>query len=157
MCVAAHLFLVRHNQILMQRRKNTGFGDGGYAVLSGHVEEDERITESLVREAFEEANIIMEPVDLTFVHVMQTKLSGWPLYLHFFFISNKWKGEIQNREPAKCDDLRWFNIGSLPNETIDHIREVIVICRENKGLYFSEDGWNITDESSGGAARVVNR
>ena len=68
--VAVYLFLFRDGQVLMLRRHNTGYEDGSYSVIAGHVERDERITQALVREALEEAGVRLYEEDIRFLHVM---------------------------------------------------------------------------------------
>lgn len=45
--------------------------------------------------------------------------------LDFFFTCRKYKGEIKNIEPQKCDDLTWFGIGASPTNIIPYIRNAI--------------------------------
>ena len=47
MFVAVYLLLIRDGQILLLRRYNTGYEDGNYGVIAGHVERDERVTTAL--------------------------------------------------------------------------------------------------------------
>ena len=44
-----------------------------------------------------------------------------------------------NAEPHKCDDLSWFDIDNLPENTIPYIRRAI----ENylAGVWFDSYGW----------------
>ena len=44
MLIAVYLVLLRDEQVLMLRRHNTGYEDGNYSVIAGHVERDERFT-----------------------------------------------------------------------------------------------------------------
>ena len=60
MFVAVYLLLLREGQVLLLRRHNTGYEDGNYSVIAGHVEPGERITQALVREAAEEAGSLMQ-------------------------------------------------------------------------------------------------
>jgi 8-oxo-dGTP diphosphatase len=59
--------------------------------------------------------------------------------LDFFFEAKQWKGELRNMESEKCDDLSWFPINNLPENTIPYIREAIRCYRE--GILYSEFGW----------------
>ena len=56
--IGAHLMLIQNNKILLQKRKG-GHLDGWYSPVSGHVDKGENIIEALVREAKEEADIIL--------------------------------------------------------------------------------------------------
>jgi len=42
-------------------------------------------------------------------------------------------------EPEKCDDLRWFPLDRLAENTIPYIRQVIGCIRDNK--FYSQYGW----------------
>ena len=35
-----------------------------------------------------------------------------------FFVAQKWEGDIENKEPHKCDDLSWHDLNNLPENII---------------------------------------
>jgi 8-oxo-dGTP diphosphatase len=134
---AAHLLLRRNNELLLLRRKNTGYEDGNYSVVAGHIEANESPKTAMIREAREEAGIIIKPEDLGMAVVIY-RLSNEER-LDFFFTTETWRGEINNMEPNKCDDLSWFNVNDLPKNVIPYVSEAIK-CYQ-KGIKYSEFGW----------------
>ena len=137
MFVAVHLALIRQDQVLLLKRQNTGFEDGNYSLIAGHVEKAESITQAIIREAGEESGILLSPEDLHFFHLMQRFAINDRVYLDFFFSSFCWSGEICNREPEKCGELRWFTLNQLPDNIIPYIREALGFY---DSTYFSEYG-----------------
>ena len=71
--VAVHLILIENGKILLLRRYNTGYEDGNYSVVAGHVDGNESVIHAMKREAFEEAGITIKEEDLDIVHVMHRK------------------------------------------------------------------------------------
>ena len=136
--VSAQLFLIKDEKILLLRRFNTGYEDGKYSVVAGHIAGNETVAEAMIREAKEEADIFIAREDLKTVHVMHRK-KGRGEYIDYFFFCDKWTGDIRNSEPHKCDDLRWFDINDLPDNMVDYIREAIEYYKN--GIKFSEFGW----------------
>jgi 8-oxo-dGTP diphosphatase len=132
-----HLVLARERQVLMLRRFNTGYEDGHYSLIAGHVEEAESFTNAMVREAAEEAGLLIVPHELSLVHTMHRKAEDERISL--FFQAGDWSGEPHNREPHKCDDLAWFPIVGLPANTVPYIRAGLQCIFA--GVPYSEFGW----------------
>ncbi|MXY47007.1 MAG: NUDIX domain-containing protein, partial [Chloroflexi bacterium] len=121
--VAAHLILVNgRNEILMLRRFNTGFKDGEYGLVAGHVEDGESLKSAMIREAREEASIVLSPDEMEVVGVIPSLFDE---YVYFFLSVDGWRGDAKNMEPDKCDDMRWFHLGDLPENTVSYIRQAI--------------------------------
>lgn len=134
----SHLFLVRDGNILLLQRQNTGYEDGNYSVPAGHKDADETVTQAMIREAKEEAGIIVRPQDLKVVHVMNRKSDHEEI--DFFLYANQWEGEPKNMEPEKCGDLSWFPLAELPENVILYIRAAISSWQQ--GIYYSEFGYD---------------
>jgi 8-oxo-dGTP diphosphatase len=117
--VAVHLFLLRPGQILLARRYNTGFEDGSYSVIAGHLDGAEPVTRAMAREAREEAGITIREEDLRLVHVMHRKLRDE--WIDLFFTTVAWEGEPMIKETDKCDDLRWFLLSDLPEHIVPYV------------------------------------
>jgi 8-oxo-dGTP pyrophosphatase MutT (NUDIX family) len=138
---ASYLTLFKDNKVLLLRRFNTGYEDGNYSMVAGHVDSGETFTQCVIREAEEEAGILLKPEDLKVVHVMHRN-SGTEENnerVDVFFIAEKWDGEIVNKEPHRCDDLSWFDLDALPSNIIPYVNQAIKGIK-NKN-YYSEHGW----------------
>jgi 8-oxo-dGTP diphosphatase len=140
MRAAVYLILRRQEQVLLARRCNTGFQDGNYSLVSGHVEAGEPVTTALLREAHEEAGITLSPHQVEFVHLLHRKSEDSLNYFDFFFVAQQWEGDVVNCEPDKCDDLRWFPLTALPANIVVYVRTVLTQSLVT-GQKFSEYGW----------------
>ena len=135
--VAVHLLLVQDGKILMLRRYNTGYEDGNYSVVAGHIDGGEQLKTAMIRETREEAGIIISPEDLTVVGVMHFREEEE--YISFFLHASRYSGDVVNMEPHKCDDLSWFDLDALPPNTIPYVRRAIQNYRD--GIWFDSLGW----------------
>lgn len=136
--VAVHLFLLRSDEILLLRRFNTGYEDGSYSVVAGHLDGGETVLSAMVREAREEAGIELVPESVEVVGVMQQRSNDERM--DFFLKADQWSGEIRNQEPNKCDELRWVPLERLPKNTIPYLATAIGSWR--RGEWFSAFGWD---------------
>ena len=140
---AVILLLVREKnnqeEILFQKRKNTGYCDGFYDLsASGHVDANESMKDAMCREAKEELGIDIKQEDLEFVCMIHKNSNGC-IYYNGYFKANKWNGEPIINEPKKNDELRWFNIESLPSNIVDD--RGIAIKNYKNNIKYSEYGW----------------
>lgn len=112
---------------------------GKYSLIGGRVDVAEAVIAALVREALEEAAVEVLPEHLRLVHVIHRRREHQDFF-HFFFRAEQWAGEIQNREPLKCDELLWYSRAELPFDTM-----MPAICCGIQGYlageYYSELGW----------------
>ena len=105
--VAVHLFLLKEDKILLLRRHNTGYEDGNYSTVAGHVDGGEQLKIAMIRETKEEVGIEIMPEDLEIVGVMHSITDKE--YISFFLKALDWSGEIKNMEPDQCSHLTWFD------------------------------------------------
>jgi len=135
-----YLVLMREGRLLMLRRRGTGYEDGNYSLVAGHVDRGETLAQAMAREAWEEAGLRLAPEDLSLTHVMH-RLTG-DERLTFFFSPSRGigGGEPENREPDRCDDLSWFPLDDLPANTVAYVR--VALNHIQAGLPYSEFGWS---------------
>lgn len=144
MKVGVFLFLIQNDHILLLRRYRTGIDDGMYVVPMGGHDGSEPLTNSIIREAKEEANILIRPEQLQVCHLMH-RFHPMPENLSFeqldvFFKAETYEGVIKNMEPQKCDELKFYPLNSLPKTTSNFIKYAIECMRQNQ--FYSEFGWD---------------
>lgn len=136
---AVYLLPMKNNQVLLARRFNTGWMDGMYSLISGHLDGDESVHAAIIREAYEEAVIVVDEKDLIPATVLHRK-SPDAEYVDFFFVVTEWQGEIIIGEPNKCDEMTWYSVDKLPENVLPYIKEVLDNYKNKTA--FSASGWN---------------
>jgi 8-oxo-dGTP diphosphatase len=136
---AVYLFLLKDDQILLSRRFNTGWMDGKYSLIAGHIDGNETVFDAMIREAFEEGKIKIDKKDLEPATVLHRKSLEME-YIDFFFVAKKWVGEPSIGEPEKCDDLSWFSLDALPENLLPYIKDAFDNYKNTTP--FSSSGWD---------------
>jgi 8-oxo-dGTP diphosphatase len=137
--VAVHIFFLRGEEVLLLRRRNTGYQDGKLSVVAGHVEPGETVTRAALREIGEEVGLALPPERLEVVGVMHRKSDDERVD---FFIACRLEAgddEPRNGEPEKCSELVWAGLADLPEDTIPYVRAALGNFRD--GVWFEEFGW----------------
>jgi 8-oxo-dGTP diphosphatase len=130
-----YLLLKRNEDVLFIRRFNTGFEDGLYTLVAGHVEAGESFSEAVIREAREEAGIDLQLEHLKVVHVMHRKYAREER-IGVFVQAETWHNEPRIMEPHKHDDLRWISLRSLPSNTSSYVK--FALDKIQNSEFFSE-------------------
>jgi len=122
------LILEKDNEVLLARRCNTGHEDGNYSLVGGHLQDNESLTQAIIRETKEEIGIAISPENLKLVYITHFTKDN---RIHFYFKVNSWEGEIKNMEPEKCEDIGWFPKDNLPQNTVYYIKETFIKTKQN--------------------------
>jgi 8-oxo-dGTP pyrophosphatase MutT (NUDIX family) len=122
---SVYALFVKDGKILLLRRFQTGYEDGRYGLVAGHADGRETMKNAMIREASEEAGVKIKQDDLKLVLTMHRWQGENNERMDLFFVVKNWDGEIKNIEPNKCDDLSWFSLDNLPENTIPYIRKAI--------------------------------
>ena len=146
---AVHLFLVRDGRVLLLRRYETGYEDGNYSVIAGHLEGGEEVTTAAIREAREEVAITVAASDLRVVGVMHRRAEDERI--DFFLDATRWQGEPTIAEPDKCDELRWVDLQRLPPNVVGYVRRALANYRA--GTFFDSFGWTSPARPAGRSER----
>lgn len=137
--VASFLVLLDDGKVLMQRRCNTSHCDGQYGLPSGKVDEGETFTQAIIREVAEEIGVVLKEDYVRVAHLMHNNSGDVHEWVNVFFLAREYDGEIRNMEPEKCDDLDWFPLDDLPENTIPYVRHALACI--SKSEFYSECGW----------------
>lgn len=134
---ACYLILMKDNKILLLRRQNTGYEDGNYSFIAGHLEGNESFKQAMIREAKEEAGIDIDLEKLEVIHVMhRSTKNNENERVDVFLKADEWGGEIQNMESHKCADLTWFALDDLPDNIVPCVRQAVECVKGN--CFYSE-------------------
>ena len=116
-------------QILLSKRKNTGYKDGEYELPGGHLEENEDLYEAMIREAKEELGISLKRENLKIVHIMHHYTGK---RMNFILETEKSDLEPRIMEVDKCEELKWVEINNLPENTMEKVKIIISYIEEGE-------------------------
>jgi 8-oxo-dGTP diphosphatase len=119
------------NQVFLARRgPKSGNERGLWEFPGGAVEFGEKLRDALVREIFEEFGVRIEVGEMLDVsdHILPEESQHW---VSPTFICHILAGAPAIREPEKCSEIGWFDIGSIPPE-------LTKISRENLDHYLQK-------------------
>ncbi|MFF0400094.1 NUDIX domain-containing protein [Streptomyces sp. NPDC005248] len=140
--VGVHLYLQdEHGRTLLGlRHPDSAFAGNQWHFLAGHCEREEVIS-CLVREAQEEAGLIIERGDVELVHLIHLvdSPSARPR-IGLVFRARSWSGTPSILEPDRCLEWRWWNPKDLPAEVVPYTRRVIEGILA--GRLYSQMGWD---------------
>ncbi|WP_371589206.1 NUDIX domain-containing protein [Streptomyces virginiae] len=125
--IGVHLHLMDgHGRVLLGlRHPGVAYAGNTWHFLAGKCEQESAVT-CLVREAREEAGLVIDPADLELVHVVHIidNPGGLPL-LQMVFQASQWKGVPEVREADKCLAWQWFDPSDLPKQLVPYTRAAI--------------------------------
>ncbi|WP_345113255.1 NUDIX domain-containing protein [Streptomyces drozdowiczii] len=106
--------------VLLQRSKNAKFAHGQWDLPVGKSEPGEPITETAIRELYEETGLTVKPESLKVAHIIH---GAWGVespngFLTVVFAAEEWTGEPENREPRKHSQVRWVDVDAIPENFV---------------------------------------
>ena len=146
--IACFVILRDGNKVAMVLRKNTGWMDGYYGLPAGKVEYHETYKTGAVREAKEEAGVIIDEKHLRLAHTAHRhgedgeKFMDW---VDLYFEVDHWQGEPHNAEPEKSERLDWLDLSNLPENIVPAQRAALIAIAQ--GENYSEFGWPSSNAS----------
>ena len=128
--VGVNVFVVRCNKLLLGKRKNC-YGKGSWGLPGGHLEPKEDMKQTARRELKEETGL--EAVEFEFVNLINDNRRDE----HYLQVGFRARGiadgdEPKLMEPDRCEEWRWFDLDSLPENVFVGNIEQIKAFKENK-------------------------
>ncbi|MFD8582501.1 NUDIX domain-containing protein [Streptomyces californicus] len=139
--VGVHLFLrdADGRVLLGLRHPDSAYAGRLWHTLAGHCEREDAVS-SLIREAEEEAGLLLDREAIDLVHLVHSQNSPTASpRIQLFFRARTWSGVPRVREPDRCVEWRWFDPGSLPDNTVPYTRQAIEAILASHP--YSDMGW----------------
>ena len=155
---AVHMIITKDNKILLQKRKGSKLWPGYYALPAGHIDEGENQYDALVREAYEELGIDLDPKKILSNYAVLRRnyfeIDGKQLepYIDYYFEIREYKGIPKIIEEDKCEELIWADINNLPEPFINYEgafledRTITTYDCKTDGAYIKQKGIENKDE-----------
>ncbi|MFZ3491831.1 NUDIX domain-containing protein, partial [Streptomyces sp. 5.8] len=139
--IGVHLHLVNEEGrvLLGLRHPGVRYAGNTWHYLAGKCERESALS-CLVREAREEAGLVIDPADVELrhvVHVIDTP-GGQPL-MQLVFQARRWEGIPEVREIDKCLAWQWWDPADLPKQIIPYTRAAIEGIAA--GRAYTDMGW----------------
>ncbi|MFJ9939722.1 NUDIX hydrolase [Streptomyces erythrochromogenes] len=138
--VGVHLYLERDGEVLLGlRHPDSAYAASTHHFLAGHCEQESAVS-CLVREAREEAGLVVDPADVDLVHLVHVvDRPGAQPRMQLVFRARRWLGEPQLLEPDRCVAWTWWPLDALPDPIVPYTRAAVEGIRA--GRPYTELGW----------------
>lgn len=110
--VGVGVLIIKNGQLLLAKRTNS-HGNNCWAPIGGHLEYGESPEECAIREAREEAGIVIKNIS-RFSFTNDIFVDEHKHYISIFLLAESFSGEPTILEPEKCARLEFFAFNNLP-------------------------------------------
>jgi len=132
--VGIGVMIFKNGKILLGKRTGS-HGEGEYAFPGGHLDYLETIEDCAKRETSEETGIEIENIRFQFLaNVRKYKPKH---YLHIGVVADYKSGEVQLKEPDKCEKWDWYSLDNLP-KPLFWMTKLAIDSHQTKRIYFDK-------------------
>lgn len=118
--------------ILLAKRKNVA-GDGHWYLLGGHIKMNEPYKKALKREIYEESGLEISVGQPVWIEESLETLHHIIIYCEALL--EDLNQEPINKEPTKCEEIKWFPVDRLP-KPLWHSIDIFIDCYSREKLTF---------------------
>lgn len=122
--------------ILLGKRKNVA-GAGYWYLLGGHIHMNEPYKEALKREIFEESGLLIKVGEPVWIKETLDKPNLHHIIIYCDAKLTNPDKELINKEPNKCEEIKWFLIDKLPNPLWHDLGTFIEHYKKNMSIFVS--------------------
>ena len=127
------------NQILLGLRAGHRGGAGTWGLIGGKTVVGEPIEVTAQREIFEETGLNVQLEDLHVINLFTTQSTPTAMFYQIGVLVKKYSGSPANKEPNKCDQLKFFDLDKLPTNLFLGTKGNIELYLQGK---FYDKGFN---------------
>lgn len=110
--VGVAVIIIKDKMVLLGKRKKS-HGDGTWAFPGGHLEFNETVEKCAMREVFEETGLHIKNIRYgTYTNDIFIKEQKY--YVTLFVTADYDHGDLELKEPHKCEKWSWFHWDDLP-------------------------------------------
>jgi 8-oxo-dGTP diphosphatase len=108
--VGVGVFVMKNGKFLFGKRRGA-HGSGTWSLPGGKLDFKESWKECAKREVFEEANVSVK--NIRFVTATNDVFDEGLHYVTLFMICDFYSGDVEIKEPEKCDEWKWVSWDEL--------------------------------------------
>ncbi|MEE1931532.1 phosphotransferase [Streptomyces sp. TRM 70351] len=142
-----HLIALRDGpagpEVLLSRRAGDVYAAGCWHLVSGHLDGPwEDMVAALVREAREEAGVVIDRADVRAAVTVHHRSPAGGARIGAFLVVDRWEGTPEVMEPQVCDSMDWFALDRLPEPMVAYCRAGLDAYRAGArmAVHFQEPG-----------------
>ncbi len=110
--VGVGVIVLKEGKVLIGKRKSS-HGEGSWSFPGGHLEFNEEIEECAKREVMEETGICVKNIRKT-AYTNDIFEKEKKHYVTLFVVCEYESGNVEIKEPDKCENWMWFDTDKLP-------------------------------------------
>jgi len=130
--VGCTLLVHRHGRVLLgERGRDCQTASGLYAYPGGRMDFGETPKQSVVRELFEEAGLVVDEKDVKFLRYCNEYFpEQGKHYVSLVFVVECMEGDPISKEPNKCKEWEWIEVDHLPDNMFEPCRDSIMLAAD---------------------------